>query len=702
MRLQTLGARCVALYALLPVVLAGGPLVSADEPAPALITLDDGAGAGGRELALSERAMSARGHALLDAVRSDPLASGLRVGMTSREVLAEVMSGHALSLPAVQADGGVKALAFRGAAVVPSGGGMISLRAEDRAADTDAAFVVDGLDVLGSFRSGRDTWYVRPLGEGRTAVYRYDTARLRQHPRGWGRWMMKNRARMLTRPLGPSGRRGVRSGPSAAPPVVAGSIDILVVYTEAAATAAGNIDAYIQLGVDNTNRVWSRSGVGWALRLVGTRRVDYTEVSFFTAIDHLSIDTGDEWLSDDVADPDGYMDEVHDWRDGLGADLVMLMISRGQLPVGEPCGVAWLGHFAINENNPSAGGGTFSVVGTDCESVAYSVVAHEIGHNMGGEHNPPNAGDIYGGLWPYRHGRCDVEGGWHTTMSYAYDGEGGRCDRRIPLLSSPSLTWDGRPTGDAAVSDVLRVHRQAAPIVAGFRGAVPTQVDLPLVSADGDARQTMVRIMNRWNRAGGVRIEGFDSEGVRHGPIGVSLAPGAVINFNSAHIESGDHPALDGGLGDGAGSWWLRLRSELDFEALAYMREGYLGEVHSTAREVERGRWRLPTFQPGDNRSKLGILRVVNAGGGVAAVTVSGVDDAGDPAPGGTVRFSLRPHASVQIDARDLERGGAGLTGALGDGAGKWRLDVTANEPLMVMGMVRSEAALANISRGRE
>ena len=226
-------------------------------------------------------------------------------------------------------------------------------------------------------------------------------------------------------------------------------------------------------------------------------------------------------------------------------------------------------------------------------------------------------------------------------------------------------------------------------------------MDLPLVTADGDARQTLVRIVNRWDQAGAVRIEGYDSEGVRHGPIGVSLAPGGVVNLNSAHLESGDHPALDDGLGDGAGSWWLRLRSELDFEALAYMRQGYLGEVHSTASEVELGRWRLPTFQPGTNTSKVGILRVVNVGEGVAAVTVSGVDDAGDPAPGGTVRFSLRPNVSVQISARDLERGGEGMTGALGDGAGKWRLDVTASEPLLVMGMVRSEAALANISRGR-
>ena len=43
MRLRTLGARCVALCALFPVVMAVGSLVSADEPIPALITFDDGA-----------------------------------------------------------------------------------------------------------------------------------------------------------------------------------------------------------------------------------------------------------------------------------------------------------------------------------------------------------------------------------------------------------------------------------------------------------------------------------------------------------------------------------------------------------------------------------------------------------------------------------------------------------------------------------
>ena len=44
------------------------------------------------------------------------------------------------------------------------------------------------------------------------------------------------------------------------------------------------------------------------------------------------------------------------------------------------------------------------------------------------------------------------------------------------------------------------------------------------------------------------------------------------------------------------------------------------------------------------------------------------------------------------------------LAGALGDGAGKWRLAVTADQPLAVMGLLRHAAsgALANLSTARE
>ena len=214
--------------ALAAVTLALGR-ASADEPIPALIALEGVAGAG--VPALRERALGERGQALLDAVRSDPLASEVRIGLTSRDAVAAMVAGHALALPAVHDGGRVDSLAFRGAAVAPSGEGLVSVHAEDRAADTETALVVDGLDIVGSFRSGRVTWYVRPLGGGATVVYRYDTARLRRHPPGWQSRMAEMRDRMM-RELAQT--PSVRRVAPAAPAAVAGSIDLLAVHSTVA------------------------------------------------------------------------------------------------------------------------------------------------------------------------------------------------------------------------------------------------------------------------------------------------------------------------------------------------------------------------------------------------------------------------------------------------------------------------------------
>ena len=329
--------------ALAAVALALGR-ASADEPIPVLIALEGVAGAGGP--ALSSRALGERGQAVLDAVRSDPLASEVRIGRTSREAVAAMVSGHALALPAVQEGGRVESLAFRGAEVAPSGGGLVSVHAEDRAADTETALVLDGLDVVGSFRSGGDTWYVRPLGGGATVVYRYDTARLRGHlspvpvtAPPWRERMEEGGEGMRT--LAPEPSRG------SVAPAAMGSIDLLVVYMDGAAMREGNIRAAIQLGVDRTNRIWSQSGVGWALRLVGTRRIDFTEPEGFFEGPHdpdsriydpalqvlddftlysvqRSKDELTDWTTDAVV-PVSVLGAVYEWRDELGADVVIVV-----------------------------------------------------------------------------------------------------------------------------------------------------------------------------------------------------------------------------------------------------------------------------------------------------------------------------------------------------------------------------------------
>ena len=79
-------------------------------------------------------------------------------------------------------------------------------------------------------------------------------------------------------------------------------------------------------------------------------------------------------------------------------------------------------------------------------------------------------------------------------------------------------------------------------------------------------------------------------------------------------------------------------------------------------------------------------------------MTVVGKDDAGE-LPGGAVSFRLPPGAARILTAGELEDGGDGLSGALGDGQGKWQLSVAADQAIMVMSLMESPTGhLTNLS----
>jgi len=84
------------------------------------------------------------------------------------------------------------------------------------------------------------------------------------------------------------------------------------------------------------------------------------------------------------------------------------------------------------------------------------------------------------------------------------------------------------------------------------------------------------------------------------------------------------------------------------------------------------------TFNPAGNTTQESFARVTNWGNTGGKVTVEGWDDAGAAADA-PVTFNLAAGESLQFNSTDLENGntGKGLTGAFGDGAGKWRLVVT-------------------------
>ena len=232
---------------------------------------------------------------------------------------------------------------------------------------------------------------------------------------------------------------------------------------------------------------------------------------------------------------------------------------------------------------------------------------------------------------------------------------------------------------------------------------------IPLATAASDsALQSFIRIINRSNRAGTVRIHAVDDSGRRFGPISLSLDAKETRHFNSVDLERGNpSKGLSGGVGDGAGHWRLELSSELPIEALAYIRtaDGFVTNMHEVAAEAQPGsnRYHVPFFNSGRNRNQESKLRLINPGSDRASIEITGVDDGGRAPPLGAVQLTLGAGMARMLTASQLENGSSGLTGRLGAGQGKWRLSVSADRPIRAMSLLQLPTGhLTNLSRGRE
>ena len=224
------------------------------------------------------------------------------------------------------------------------------------------------------------------------------------------------------------------------------TIDVALFYTPAARREAGGtaqIEATMDLWVAEANQAYIDSAVKQQIALVAMQEVDYTEVDVHA----------DLWRLTNLGE--GHLDEVHEIRDEVGADLVHLV--PNWVEGYGACGKGW-----IVEPLP------FAVTVYECGGMAFT---HELGHNMGLQHDRytvcgPNA--AFCEDWPFRYAfgyvnqrafepRAPESARWLTIMAYSL-----QCNDVVPTHTAvlePRPDLERRPAGRAGRLPVIRRRR---------------------------------------------------------------------------------------------------------------------------------------------------------------------------------------------------------------------------------------------------
>ena len=216
-------------------------------------------------------------------------------------------------------------------------------------------------------------------------------------------------------------------------------LDVLMVYTKKAADILVKnpekywyveerdwrraIESQAMLSIAVANEALKNSRTKTEFRLVGVEKIKGKG----------SKDFGEDL--DRLMDPtDGFADNVHELRDQYGADFVVLVLGRAAKNAGGR-------GFVSAANDPYAAHFAFSVVKSSY--LWWTLVAHELGHNMGLVHNPEH--DSIPARYRshrYSRGYRDEAKGLATIMAYT---EGcADCWLDIPHFSNPKVKWKGR------------------------------------------------------------------------------------------------------------------------------------------------------------------------------------------------------------------------------------------------------------------
>lgn len=233
-------------------------------------------------------------------------------------------------------------------------------------------------------------------------------------------------------------------------------IDVMVVYTAAARIAAGGNDAMeatVYLAVAETNQAYLNSQIVQRIRLAHFEEVSYTESGIINT-DLTRLQNGS----------DGFIDNVPGLRNTFAADHVVLITENG----GGFCGLGYMMQTVSNGFEAFA----YSVVARSCATGYYSF-GHELGHNMGADHDAGNANST--GPYVYNRGFVDTTPTspatpWRTIMSY----DSSPSSTRVQFFSNPNVNFPpGDPMGVSNATDNHLVLDNTALTTANFRCSSP-------------------------------------------------------------------------------------------------------------------------------------------------------------------------------------------------------------------------------------
>jgi len=238
---------------------------------------------------------------------------------------------------------------------------------------------------------------------------------------------------------------------AAAAPGELQEIDLLVVYTQAAAAATGqaSLEAQIDAAIEYGNAAYDRTGVMIDLNPVGIVQVDYVEPV-----------SGREVLEALITEDNGPLEEARALREQYQADVVIIVVGRSNA-----CGIAFLMSSAQVRFESRA----YGVVNSPCLG---STLAHEIGHIQGLGHSRDQGSR---GVFPYSMGyrKCDGGDDFATIMAYRCTGS----TVAVGHFSDPDVNYGASPTGvdpdddrDRS-ADATRSLNETAQIVASFRNS---------------------------------------------------------------------------------------------------------------------------------------------------------------------------------------------------------------------------------------